>query len=75
MQTKPCFLYITFEFSDGLYRHIEILDAGSFNQFPVMRDLSIQLGHAFAVVYAVDDYDSFNAAIDMCTHIYQIKGK
>ncbi|OWF53960.1 GTP-binding protein Rit2 [Mizuhopecten yessoensis] len=58
----------------GLYRHIQILDTGSLNQFPAMRDLSIRLGHAFAVVYAVDDYDSFNTAIDMCNHIYQIKG-
>lgn len=51
------------------------MDTDSVNEFPVMRDLFIRQGQAFAVVYAVDDEDSFSSAIEMCNLIYQIKGK
>jgi len=39
---------------------IDIMDTGGDVQFPAMRRLSISTTHAFLLVYAVDDPDSFD---------------
>ena len=61
--------------SDGFSHSIEILDTAGLHQFPAMRQLSIQSGAAFVVVYAVDDLYSFQHALDILDDVINIKGE
>ncbi|GCB60812.1 rasd family member 4 [Scyliorhinus torazame] len=53
---------------------IEIMDTGGSYSFPAMRKLSIQSSDAFALVYAVDDAESFEAVRSLRDEILDIKG-
>ncbi|XP_072882110.1 rasd family member 4 [Hemitrygon akajei] len=52
---------------------IEIMDTSGSYSFPAMRKLSIQTSDAFALVYAVDDADSFQAVRTLRDEILDIK--
>ncbi|XP_075033844.1 ras-related protein Rap-1b-like [Mixophyes fleayi] len=48
-----------YETTDGTQVKIEILDTTGSYEFPAMRKLSMRSGDAFALVYSVDNPDSF----------------
>ncbi|XP_078082118.1 rasd family member 4 [Mustelus asterias] len=52
---------------------IEIMDTSGSYSFPAMRKLSIQSSDAFALVYAVDDAQSFEAVRSLRDEILDIK--
>ena len=54
---------------------MEILDTAGSHEFPAMRQLSIQSGHGFIIVYDFDDNESLNDAIGLIHLIKTIKGK
>ncbi|XP_041369771.1 ras-related protein Rap-1b-like [Gigantopelta aegis] len=58
---------------DGGCTRVEILDTSGGNEFPAMRNLRIQHGDAFVVVYAINDVTSFQNAISICNSIFEIK--
>lgn len=52
---------------------VEIMDTSGSYSFPAMRKLSIQTSDAFALVYAVDDAESFQAVRSLREEIIDIK--
>lgn len=53
-------LYVAdYNLSSGESLRLEILDSTGSYQFPAMRSLSISNGHAFLLVYSVDNEDSW----------------
>jgi small GTP-binding protein len=50
---------------------VDFLDTAGNNEFPAMRRLSISTAHAFLVVYAVDDLESFDEARRLWQEIKQ----
>ncbi|XP_041073071.1 rasd family member 4 [Carcharodon carcharias] len=52
---------------------IEIMDTSGSYSFPAMRKLSIQSSDAFALVYAIDDAESFEAVKSLRDEILDIK--
>ena len=54
---------------------MEILDTAGSLPFPAMRQLSIQSGHAFIIVYAFDDNRSVEDAIALSKLIVAAKGR
>lgn len=60
--------------SDGVFHTIEILDTAGHHQFPAMRELSIKMGQAFVVVYAINNRKTFDEATRMVEKIKEIKG-
>ena len=55
------------------YVTIEILDTAGIDEFPVMRRLAIARGHAFLIVYAVNNACSFEIAQQMRQLVLEIK--
>lgn len=49
-----------YETPDGASLTLDILDTSGAYEFPAMRDLSISTGGAFVLVYAVDNYETWN---------------
>lgn len=57
-------------------RHtVEILDTAGTHCFPAMRQLSIQTGRAFVLVFSVDSLQSFYETINLYELITKIRGK
>lgn len=52
---------------------VEILDTSGSYSFPAMRKLSIQNSDAFALVYAVDDAESFESVKSLREEILEVK--
>nr|XP_032648862.1 GTP-binding protein Rhes-like [Chelonoidis abingdonii] len=52
---------------------VEILDTSGSYSFPAMRKLSIQNSDAFALVYAVDDTESFESIKSLREEILEVK--
>ncbi|CAM5097338.1 unnamed protein product [Natator depressus] len=52
---------------------VEILDTSGSYSFPAMRKLSIQNSDAFALVYAVDDTESFESVKSLREEILEVK--
>ncbi|KFV07688.1 GTP-binding protein Rhes [Tauraco erythrolophus] len=52
---------------------VEILDTSGSSSFPAMRKLSIQNSDAFALVYAVDDAESFESIKSLREEILEVK--
>ncbi|KFO89946.1 GTP-binding protein Rhes, partial [Buceros rhinoceros silvestris] len=52
---------------------VEILDPSGSYSFPAMRKLSIQNSDAFALVYAVDDAESFESVKSLREEILEVK--
>ncbi|NXW50279.1 RHES protein, partial [Nyctiprogne leucopyga] len=57
----------------GARVRVEILDTSGSYSFPAMRKLSIQNSHAFALVYAVDDAESFESVKSLREEILEVK--
>ena len=60
--------------TDGKAFHMEILDTSGSHEFPAMRQLGIQSGRGFVIVYAANDKDSFNDAIELVKLVKEEKG-
>ena len=54
---------------------IEVLDTAGQYDFPAMRSLNIKCGTAFALVYAIDDAESFRHALHLADLIKNQKGQ
>lgn len=61
-------------FVDGKNKIVEILDTSGSQEFPAMREMYIQQGDHFVVVYSVDSQKSFITAQNICNEIRAIKG-
>lgn len=59
---------------DGGIHGIEILDTAGLHQFPAMRQLGIQSGRAFIVVFSVDSHPSFKEALRLVDLVIEVKG-
>ncbi|XP_061178390.1 ras-related protein Rap1-like [Saccostrea echinata] len=59
---------------DGLHQIIEIMDTTGLQEFPAMREMYIQNGNHFVVVYSVESQLSFVTAQNICNDIRRIKG-
>ncbi|XP_039183982.1 GTP-binding protein Rhes-like [Crotalus tigris] len=57
----------------GITIKVEILDTSGSYSFPAMRKLSIQNSDAFALVYAVDDAESFECVKTLHREILELK--
>lgn len=57
----------------GITIKVEILDTSGSYSFPAMRKLSIQNSDAFALVYAVDDAESFECVKTLHGEILELK--
>ena len=57
----------------GMTLTVEILDTAGDYQFPAMRKLEIQRSHAFVLVFAIDDKDSFQKVEELREEILQEK--
>ncbi|NXS48898.1 RHES protein, partial [Balaeniceps rex] len=57
----------------GAMVKVEILDTSGSYSFPAMRKLSIQNSDAFALVYAVDDAESFESVKSLREEILEVK--
>uniref|UniRef100_A0A8C5RMW7 GTP-binding protein Rhes n=1 Tax=Laticauda laticaudata TaxID=8630 RepID=A0A8C5RMW7_LATLA len=57
----------------GITIKVEILDTSGSYSFPAMRKLSIQNSDAFALVYAVDDAESFERVKTLHEEILELK--
>uniref|UniRef100_K7EZT0 Small monomeric GTPase n=1 Tax=Pelodiscus sinensis TaxID=13735 RepID=K7EZT0_PELSI len=57
----------------GAIVKVEILDTSGSYSFPAMRKLSIQNSDAFALVYAVDDAESFESIKSLREEILEVK--
>lgn len=57
----------------GLKVTVHILDTSGSYPFPAMRKLGIQMGDAFALVYAVDDADSLETVKSLREEILEVK--
>ncbi|XP_063819670.1 ras-related protein Rap-1b-like [Pseudophryne corroboree] len=62
-----------YETTDGTQVKIEILDTTGSYEFPAMRKLSMQSGDAFALVYSVDNPDSFEIVRRLREEILDVK--
>ncbi|KAM4692376.1 ras-related protein Rap-1b-like [Rhinophrynus dorsalis] len=68
-------LHVTeYEAACGTQVKIEILDTTGSFEFPAMRKLSMQSGDAFALVYTVDDPDTFEQVRRLREEILEAKG-
>ena len=63
-----------FHFTDGTFKSIEVLDTAGQYDFPAMRTLYIKSGTAFALVYAIDDAESFRNVLRLADLIISQKG-
>ena len=54
---------------------MEILDTAGMHQFPAMRELSIQSGQAFVIVYSVESEESFKEALQLKDLVIKTKGE
>ena len=63
-----------FYLKDGTFKVIEVLDTAGHYQFPAMRALHIKCGTAFALVYAIDDAESFRNVLRLADLIKGQKG-
>ncbi|KAG8557561.1 hypothetical protein GDO81_016657 [Engystomops pustulosus] len=60
---------------NALRLHIEIVDTSGSYSFPAMQKLRIQQGDAFALVFSLDDLESFQEVERLREEIHQIKGE
>ena len=71
---EECSPYV-FHVSDGDIQKVELVDTAGMHQFPAMRQLRISAGHAFIVVYAIDNAMSFEEALRLVDTVIAMKGK
>ena len=72
---RKCNSFITLFRSGGDFRIIDIIDTSGSYQFPAMRKLNIESAHAHAVVYSVDDMESYLEAMRLVNLIKETRGK
>ncbi|XP_062582693.1 NF-kappa-B inhibitor-interacting Ras-like protein 2 [Saccostrea cucullata] len=65
----------TILFPDGLYHRVEFVDISNLDEFPSMKEVYIQTGDAFVVMYAVDNQQSYTEAQVICKEITRLKGQ
>ncbi|XP_061196608.1 ras-like protein rasD [Saccostrea echinata] len=62
-------------FPDGLYHRVEFVDISNLDEFPSMKEVYIQTGDAFVVMYAVDNQQSYDEAQVIRQEITRLKGR
>ncbi|XP_053309413.1 ras-related protein Rap-1b-like [Spea bombifrons] len=62
-----------YETAGGTQVKIEVLDTSGSYEFPAMRKLSMQSGDAFALVYSVDDPETFERVKRLREEILEVK--
>lgn len=62
-------------FSDEKSKLVEIVDTSGSEEYPAMKEMYIQRGNHFVVVYSVDCQKSFAIAQNICNEIMAIKGR
>lgn len=65
---------IYFCFADGTFQNVKIIDTAGSDEFPAMRRVNIKNGDYLVVMYAVDNRQSLDQALNLCQEIREIKG-
>ncbi|XP_052712279.1 GTP-binding protein Di-Ras2-like [Crassostrea angulata] len=60
---------------NGIFQNVKIVDTAGSDEFPAMRRVNIKNGDYLVVMYAVDNRQSLDQALNLCQEIREIKGK